>query len=235
MLTPSDNRPERAVTLPTGLESEPVARLAEANHRIANNLSLIVGLIRAEADSFASRKAPVDPAVVSRLLAEVAGRIDAVGHLHRLLSSDTARSTVDLADYLDRVCETLADLAPAEAGMRLTTDLLNGCRLRPDQILPLALIVNEAVTNAVKYAHPSGVAGRINVACRREADGRLLVEVRDDGVGLPDDFDLRHDGGLGLQVMRVLARQLGSELHLHSSSLGLLVQMRLPAVLHTAV
>lgn len=229
MLPPYDHCAEGAVVPPSGVHAEPHARLAEANHRIANNLSLVVGLIRAEAKAFAARAAPAGPREVARILEAIAARVEAVGQLHRLLSADTGRSTVDLAEYLTGVCEAVTAFSRLDAGVALSTRLSPGCRMRPDQILPLALIVSEAVTNAVKYAHPAGAPGWIEVSCRREADGRLLVEVADDGVGLPDGFDPLKDGGLGVQVMRGLARQLGAAFALESAGLGLTVRVHLPA------
>jgi two-component sensor histidine kinase len=100
--------------------------------------------------------------------------------------------------------------------------------VRPDQATPVALIVSELVTNALKYAHPAGVAGRILVSCRLTGAG-LVVEVTDDGVGLSEDFDPHSDGGLGFRVVRGLARQLGADLVYESSDIGLIVRLVLGA------
>jgi two-component sensor histidine kinase len=98
--------------------------------------------------------------------------------------------------------------------------------VRADQATPVALIVSELVTNALKYAHPTGVAGRIQVSCR-SVGGGLVVEVTDDGVGLSETFDPHTDGGLGFRVVRGLARQLGAKLVYESGGIGLTVRLLL--------
>ena len=102
-------------------------------------------------------------------------------------------------------------------GMRLATRFTSGCRLRPDQILPLALIVSEAVTNAIKYAHPAGTPVTLKIRCHRDETGALVIAVEDDGGGLPEGLDPAVDGGLGFQAMRMLARQIEAELSFESS------------------
>ena len=79
------------------------------------------------------------------------------------------------------------------------------------QLLPLTQIVAEALTNAIKYAHPAGQTGTIIVRCRRDAAG-LRVEVADDGVGLPRGFDPKADSGYGTRLLTGLARHLGATL-----------------------
>ena len=92
----------------------------------------------------------------------------------------------------------------------------------------MGLIVTELVTNAVKYAHPAGAPGRVEVRCRRACDDSVEVSVADDGVGFPEDFDPVSDGGLGLRVVRSLARQLGADLAFESGPLGLTVRVTAP-------
>ena len=102
------------------------------------------------------------------------------------------------------------------------------CIATSGQVVPLCLIVTELVTNALKYAHPAGVHGTIAVGCRKQADGTLVVEVADDGVGLPEDFDMAADGGLGARTIRVLARQLDAQFDFRSGPIGLRFFLRVP-------
>ncbi len=71
----------------------------------------------------------------------------------------------------------------------------------PERALPLGFIVVEFFTNAVKYAHPSGVTGMLSVACRH-GNGSITVDVADDGVGLPDGFNRMVSGGLRFRLAR---------------------------------
>jgi len=145
-----------------------------------------------------------------------------------MLSHTPDCATVDLAAYLRELCATLADSMPF--GGTIECAAPPGIRhdIPPDMVLPVALIVTEAVTNAVKYAHPTGLPVAIEVALRRRRDGRRVVEVRDDGVGLPEGFDPAVDGDLGLQAMRHLARQVGADLAFESGPLGLCCSVTLP-------
>ena len=97
-----------------------------------------------------------------------------------------------------------------------------------ENIVPIALIVSEMVTNAVKYAHPAGVAGRIDVGCQRDGNS-IIVEVADDGVGLPENFDVLEGGELGFRIVRALAGQLDARPIFDSDTLGLRFLLLLPA------
>ena len=92
----------------------------------------------------------------------------------------------------------------------------------------MGFIIGEVVTNAVKYAHPAGVKGRIDVGCHARPEGAILVQIADDGVGLPEGFDPRRDGGLGMRMVRMRAGQLGANLAFESTSMGLTVRLLIP-------
>lgn len=205
-------------------------RLSEAQHRIANNLALIAGYARLQAIRVQKAGEPLSAREACIALEEVAARIETVGELHRLLSDMPrgAEAGVDLGRYLSKLCESLKTTLSFAGDTTIAYDDAGDCRVRPDQATPVALIVSELVTNALKYAHPAGVAGRILVSCRTTPEG-LVVEVSDDGVGLSDDFDPQSDGGLGFRVMRGLARQLGASLAYESDGLGLTVRLILHA------
>ena len=84
--------------------------------------------------------------------------------------------------------------------------------------------------NAIKYAHPSGIPVRIEIACSRKADGGLLLTISDDGVGLPEGFDAEQDGGMGFKMIRTLAGSLKAGLEIQSTSLGLSLCLDVPPV-----
>jgi PAS domain S-box-containing protein len=92
----------------------------------------------------------------------------------------------------------------------------------------IGLIVGEAVRNAIKYSHPTGVAGRIIVRCQQDDRGRITIDVTDDGVGLPENFDPKSDGGVGFRMMRALSERLEAGLTFESTSIGLGVSLEVP-------
>jgi len=203
-------------------------RLSEAQHRIANNLALIAGYTRLQAARLHKGGQPLSAREACIVLEEVAARIETVGELHRLLSSAPSHGEggIDLGRFLAKLCASLVETVSFAGDTTITHKDSGGCMVRPDQATPVALIVSELVTNALKYAHPAGVAGRILVSCRSSGGG-LLVEVTDDGVGLSEGFDPLSDGGLGFRVVRGLARQLGAGLVYDSSDVGLAVRLTL--------
>ena len=203
-------------------------RLSEAQHRIANNLALIAGYTRLQASRLHKAGRPPSAREACISLEEVAARIETVGELHRLLSAAPGQSEtdIDLGGFLAKLCRSLMETVSFAGDTTISHRDAGGCLVRPDQATPVALIVSELVTNALKYAHPSGVAGRIVVSTRSTGAG-LVVEVADDGVGLSEDFDPRTDGGLGFRVVRGLARQLGASLIYEASGVGLTVRLTL--------
>lgn len=209
-------------------------RLSEAQHRIANNLALIAGYTRLQATRLNKAGQPLSAREACIVLEEVAARIETVGELHRLLSAapshglGASHGGIDLGRFLAKLCGGLKETLSFAGETAITYRDSGGCLVRADQATPVALIVSELVTNALKYAHPSGVAGRIVVSCRPAGDG-LTVEVSDDGVGLSEDFDPSADGGLGFRVVRGLARQLGAGLVYEATGLGLTVRLTLGA------
>jgi len=201
------------------LPDRPPTLNGETDHRIANSLMMIGTIVRLEA-----AKANVAPDPRSFLL-EIAGRIDTVGQLHRLIS-ESGTGAVQLRKYLREICERLGALASKGA--------LFSVRCAPEQIVPftvaspLGLITAELISNSLKYAHPAGLRPKIIVSCTRLAENQLGFVYEDDGVGFPEEFNAEHDGHLGMQFIRVLSRQLGGTPEWSSDSLGLRFEITIP-------
>ena len=146
-------------------------------------------------------------------------------------ANGTDNSHVAMADIgaeLRAVCAASVSALLQDHDTEFSHTTTDDCFAPTRCVAPLALIVNEAVSNAVKWAHPSGVPGKINLDCRRNAKGAIEIEIADDGVGLPEGLDPAEDGGRGLRLMHKLSRQLGATLTFESTSLGLRVRLRLP-------
>jgi two-component sensor histidine kinase len=216
---------EPAETAADGISVEDLVR--EANHRIANNLTVIGGLVRLQAADVSRQGKALSAEEVCTLLKEVGGRIETVSRLHRLLAQATSQSKPDLGSYLGEVASAVIGSLAGSAQFKLRTEL-NCPALPPSQALSLGFIVGELVTNCVKYAHPSGVAGEIRLTCRQASSGGAVVEVSDDGIGLPEGFDPSRDGGLGLRLIRSLASQLGAEVSFAEPGTGLRVRLTIP-------
>jgi two-component sensor histidine kinase len=205
----------------------PDAAAVEADHRIANNLAIIAALIRSQAANLPEE--PMLPrADVSALLQETSVRIDSVGRLHRLLMHRDGHAVVDLPAYLREIADAaMCSLAGAER-TEFSFDLNPHYITSPKQGVAIGLLVGEAITNALKYAHPAGVAGKIQISSRENPDGRFVIEIADDGVGLPEGFDPTVSSGKGLRLMRALAEQLGGRLDFEQGLIGLSVRLEVP-------
>lgn len=202
--------------------------LAEANHRIANHLSMLAAFARLKAAEMA-RPSASEPTreSVQLLLESIRVQVEAVARLHRTLSANDRRASTDLSAHLHEVCAPLASLLTGR--IELVEDFTPGCRARPEQILPLTQIISEAITNAVKHAYPSSQAGKVMVRSRQPGLGALVIEIADEGPGLAAAVDATSGGGLGLRLMRALAKQLGGGVEFRSEGAGLTVRVTLPS------
>ena len=168
----------------------------EMSHRVKNSLASVVGLLHVQARG-------TDSADIRNALGDAASRIAAIAQVHDQLWRGSRIGFIDLADFMNQLCKQLGNNAEG---------LVLNCHADPmlvsaDHAIPLGLLINELVTNAVKYAYLGGV-GAIDVSAH-EIDGCLHVEISDYGVGLPQGFDIdKPRTNLGFKVITGLVRQL---------------------------
>ena len=184
--------------------AEKDALLSELRHRIKNSLTVITSLVSLEAD-YASET------TTRECLKRVMDRVTSVAKLYELLASSGERREVQLSEYLHQVIASLfASYGPRGGAI----DLQVHCEkivLNVRQAAPLGLIVNELVTNAFKHGFPNHEAGIVSVMLQQK-DHTITLEVSDNGKTLPPNFTVENSYGLGLQIVRMLAAQLGGTL-----------------------
>ena len=174
--------------------------LDEIRHRVKNNLQVVSGLL-----SLQARNAPPE---VRLPLQETQERIRAMGRVHDQLYRLDEAGAFAVDRMVRDMCEDLGHLyAATSERVSCTVEVPEPLTLPVEVATPLALIVNEAVSNAFKHAFPAGRVGRIVVSLRPEADG-MRVEVRDDGVGLAHDHATRARQVMGMRLIRLLAAQI---------------------------
>jgi len=183
------------------LISEKEMLVREMNHRIKNSLQLVSSVVGLQLGTVADPEA-------QRRLRDAQARIAAIAKVHERLYVGARLDVVEIAPFLGELC---ADLKRTHAigDQELSVDV-DECDLPPDQAIPLGMITSELVTNAVKHAGAGG-AKKVAVTLKR-IDKGLQLAVTDTGPGLTEDFDPSKPSGLGLKLVRALARQLGSEL-----------------------
>jgi chemotaxis protein methyltransferase CheR len=192
--------------------------LQELTHRVKNSLQIIAAMVSIEARSHKSGEGKA-------ALERVSHRINALGQLYSKLSKDNTVEAVDAATYLDELCRDLIKSVHEEGGtsVELKTDIESEL-LPTDRAVPIGLIVNELVTNAVKYAFPDDTKGTVLVTLRR-VPGELRLTVADDGQGLDPR---RADSGLGGRLVEGFTQQLGGQLKRESGKKGTIVSLTLP-------
>jgi two-component sensor histidine kinase len=193
--------------------------MQELTHRVKNSLQIIASMVMIEARSHKSGEGKA-------ALERVSHRISALGQLYSKLSKANTVEAVDAAAYLDELCRDLIGSVHKEGGtsIMLKSDI-ESVLLPTDRAIPIGLIVNELVTNAVKYAFPGESSGTVKVALKR-APGELRLTVADDGKGVDPR---RADSGLGGRLVESFARQLGGQVERGSGTEGTTVHVILPS------
>jgi two-component sensor histidine kinase len=197
--------------------------LKEVNHRVKNSLQVVSGMLHLQANAVG------DPDLSERLI-EASTRISAVGRAYERLAYNADYENIELVAYLREVIE---DLETAVAPCKIQLDAPEQIQFAADRAILVALIINELVLNAGKYAYPDCPDGLVSVRVVPMEKGSILVSVRDEGVGMPVSFDPATSKRLGTRLVNALAKQLGAELTRPASPIGtnftLLVPLALPA------
>jgi PAS domain S-box-containing protein len=189
---------------------EKEAMLKEIHHRVKNNLQVISSLLSLQA-------ARVTHPAATDVLAESQNRIRAMALVHETLyrSDDLAR--VDLSQYLGELCGYLfRSYGVDSARVRLELDV-EPVTVSLDKTIPCGLLVNEIVSNSLKYAFPNTRSGTVTVGAHTRPDSHLTLTLADDGVGLPAEIVVDRTASLGLQLVNILTEQLGGQLTVERS------------------
>ena len=197
----------------------------EMSHRVKNSLTSVVGLLRVQARSAESE-------AVKNALQDASLRVATIAEVHDHLWRGSRIGFVDLADFMIGLCKKLK----GNTDQHILHCHADPMLLSADHAIPLGLLINELVTNAVKYAYPNDT-GTIGVSAR-EVDGHLRIEVSDHGVGLPAGFSIETSrASLGFKVVLGMVRQLHGQLTIVTTRPGAHFQLDLPILLndHDAV
>lgn len=178
--------------------------LKEFHYRVKNNLQLVYSLLNLQKGNVKDQQA------VAAII-QAQNRIRSMGLVHENLYVGTKLGHVDFQKYLNDLIsalkrEYLED--DKEVQVSVSADNVN---LRSDASIPLGLIINELVSNAFKYAYKKSGKGNLWITLSHKSGTLAVLEVRDDGPGLPEDFSFESVSTLGLELVQILAIQLGGE------------------------
>jgi PAS domain S-box-containing protein len=190
----------------------------EVSHRVKNSLALVAGQLALQA-----RAAEDDAA--RKVLMDAYARVQTIAGVHDHLWRQYDASVTEISGFLRDLCHKLHDTAPEHEV------IFTGSRIivPTDQAVPIGLVVNELVTNALKYAYPGGRGGTIRVRLSGSQDDGLTLEVIDHGIGVPEGFDLfAPTKSLGMRLLVNTIRQLDASAEVTRMEPGTKFTIRIP-------
>ncbi len=184
--------------------------LKEVHHRVKNNLQIIVSMLRLES------RAIEDPTFQANYQ-ELINRVQSMSLIHQqLLQRDRNIGQIELDSYIKQLVNEIIRTYLVHIKLDIQIDPF---QLDIDRAITCGLIVNELVTNAIKYAFPTRT-GTLQLIGRRESES-VIIEVADNGIGLPPEVDLERATSTGLQLVNMMRRQLSGELTIERGSIHL--------------
>ncbi|TVM34982.1 sensor histidine kinase [Oceanidesulfovibrio marinus] len=186
------------------------ALLREVHHRIKNNLSVVLALVEMQREN-------VQDSRTLETLDQVRTRLDAIILIHKQIYSQDHFASMRLDTYLQKLGTRLLDLYNHNGRHIELVHEMEPVEVSPKEAVPCGLICSELLTNACKHAFDAGESGTVTLRLAAVPSG-FAMSVCDNGRGFPESFSLDDSTGLGLQLVRSLARQLNGTLRLHNTA-----------------
>jgi len=183
--------------------------LKEVHHRIKNNMSVIHSLLRLHSEKQAD-------AVSRTILHDVAARLQGMIVLYDKLYRSERIASLSIKEYLPALVQGVVDLFPNSDSVRVEA-LIEDIDLDAKPLFSVGMIISELVTNAMKFAFRGRERGTIRVSARMR-DGRMSIELEDDGIGIPESFTAEDSPGFGMQLVGMLAKQIGASISISRES-----------------
>ncbi|MCX6249909.1 MAG: PAS domain-containing protein [Bacteroidetes bacterium] len=181
--------------------------LKEIHHRVKNNLAIVISLI-----SIQIRNNPHPE--LNRIMKDIELRIRSMAMIHEQLYRSENFDCLPLSDYLQSLSSVIVN-ALTQGNIDLQVDMVP-CQISIQSALPIGLITNELVTNAIKYAFPGKCDGIVKVSLKHDetTEGYLVLTIEDNGIGLPDNFSFDDHSSMGMFIVKLLSEQLEAKLEI---------------------
>ena len=197
------NRNKKATKIIRAKNAENELLLKEIHHRVKNNLEMVKSLI-------ALQSAQIEDGATKDAMIASQNRVQSMGIIHQKLYQGTNLGSIEMKDYFINLSEGILDTFNAEDQVKIECAMDN-LDLDVDTAVPIGLIVNELLTNALKYAFPEKTHGIINISLEKTDGNHLKLKVRDNGVG--KIAGLAPQGtGFGSQLVQLLTQQLNGKM-----------------------
>ncbi|XHX78233.1 MAG: sensor histidine kinase [Stenomitos frigidus ULC029] len=179
--------------------------LKEIHHRVKNNLQIVYSLLRLQQRRIKDQRA-------ADILLESQNRIKSIALIHEKLYRSETLAHINLSQYIPTLAASLFSSYNIHTNIIRLKTTIDDVALDIDTVIPCGLIINELVSNALKYAFPDDRPGEIAIALHASSDRAVNLVVRDNGVGMPAEFELANTDSLGLKLVRDLVQQLEGKL-----------------------
>ncbi len=184
--------------------------LKEIHHRVKNNLQIISSLLKLQANYIATEQ-------VKEIFLESQQRITAMASVHTLLYKSQNFAAINLGDYVRSMASQLLQAYKSRTAPIALAIHIKEVMLPIDSAIPCGLLINELLTNALKYAFPGARKGEISVETEWTENGLRLM-LADNGIGFPSDMDFRTTATFGLKLVQMLVKQLDGSIEQFSDN-----------------
>jgi two-component sensor histidine kinase len=171
--------------------------LKEIHHRVKNNLQIVMSLLNTQSAYLTDEAAML-------AIRDSQHRVQAISLIHQKLYQSENLSAIDMSTYIRELVEYLRDFFGTGQRIRFETHV-DPVKLEVSYAVPIGLILNEAITNSIKYAFPDNKVGQILISFQQTGDTHYLLTIADNGIGLPADMNSPQHDSLGLSLMRGLS------------------------------
>jgi len=183
--------------------------LLEIHHRVKNNMQIISSLLNLQASKVKDTK-------VVGMFQESRDRIRAMALIHEKLYQSKDLAQVNLAQYIESLYLHLYHMYRVDSSAIRLNKHIEDVFLDINIAIPIGLVINELVSNALKHAFPNGSQGEICIELSRKMEGKYYLIVKDNGVGLPPGVDIEDPDTLGMQLVYDLVAQIGGKIDIDS-------------------
>jgi two-component sensor histidine kinase len=189
------------VKIKASLEEKEVL-LREIHHRVKNNMQIISSLLMLQSHNIEDKK-------YKDIFIESQTRIYSMALIHEKLYQSESLAQINFKEYIDGIVSNIFESYCIKSNIKIDLNIEN-IPINIDYAVPCGLIINELVTNSLKYAFPDGRPGRIQISLKSGDNNMIQLSISDDGIGIAKDMDIRKTKSLGLHLVTALAE---SQLH----------------------